>query len=37
MADPAHVDAILRDGAGRAREIAGQTMRDVRSIVGFIS
>jgi tryptophanyl-tRNA synthetase len=37
MADPAHVDGILRDGAARAREIAGETMRQVRSIVGFIS
>jgi tryptophanyl-tRNA synthetase len=37
MDDPAHVDAILHQGAGRAREIAGETMREVRSIVGFIS
>jgi tryptophanyl-tRNA synthetase len=36
MADPAHVDAILADGAARARAIAEQTMREVRSIVGFI-
>ncbi|HSO48675.1 MAG TPA: tryptophan--tRNA ligase [Rhizobiaceae bacterium] len=36
MADPAHVDAILKDGAERARVIAGETMREVRAIVGFI-
>jgi tryptophanyl-tRNA synthetase len=36
MADPGHVDAILANGAARARAIAEQTMREVRSIVGFI-
>ncbi len=36
MADPAHVDAILKDGAERASIIAGETMREVRAIVGFI-
>jgi tryptophanyl-tRNA synthetase len=36
MSDPGHVDAILADGASRARAIAEQTMREVRSIVGFI-
>ncbi len=36
MSDPGHVDAILADGAARARAIAEQTMREVRSIVGFI-
>jgi tryptophanyl-tRNA synthetase len=34
--DPEHVDAILRDGAARAREIASQTMDEVRQIVGFL-
>ena len=31
-----HVDAILADGANRAREIASQTMKEVREIVGFL-
>jgi tryptophanyl-tRNA synthetase len=34
--DPAHIDAILADGADRARVIADQTMRSVRDIVGFV-
>ena len=34
--DTATIDAILRDGAERARAIAEATMVDVRSIVGFI-
>ena len=34
--DPETIDAILRDGAERARAIAEATMVDVRSIVGFI-
>lgn len=34
--DTATIDAILRDGAERARTIAEATMVDVRSIVGFI-
>ncbi|WP_424983289.1 tryptophan--tRNA ligase [Maritalea sp. S77] len=37
LADPAEVDNILRDGAGRAREIAEETMKHVRQIVGFVS
>lgn len=36
-ADPGHIDAILRDGAARAREKAARTMKDVREIVGFVS
>jgi len=36
LADPATIDALLRDGAGRAGAIAEQTMREVRQIVGFI-
>jgi tryptophanyl-tRNA synthetase len=36
LADPAHIDAILDDGAGRAEKIAGRTMKDVKDIVGFI-
>ncbi len=34
--DKAQIDAILADGAMRAREIAKQTMKQVRKIVGFI-
>ncbi len=37
LADPAEVDNILRDGADRAREIAEETMKHVRQIVGFVS
>ena len=36
MADPAHVDAVLRDGGERAALLAEATMKDVRSIVGFL-
>lgn len=33
---PDHLDAILADGAARARAIAAQTMNDVKDIVGFL-
>ncbi|MDJ0613398.1 MAG: tryptophan--tRNA ligase [Rhizobiaceae bacterium] len=36
MDDKAHIDSILDDGAARAREIAQQTMKEVRSIFGFL-
>ncbi len=36
LADPASVDRVLADGAARAREIAQQTIREVKDIVGFI-
>jgi tryptophanyl-tRNA synthetase len=36
LADPAHIDAILNDGASRAEAIAEKTMKDVKDIVGFI-
>src|SRR5207248_3554346 len=36
VADPGHVDAILIDGADRARSIADETMRAAKDIVGFI-
>src|SRR5215471_7715140 len=36
VADPGHVDAILTDGADRARAIAEQTMRKAKTVVGFI-
>jgi tryptophanyl-tRNA synthetase len=36
MQDSAAIDAILADGSNRAREIAAQTMRAVKDIVGFV-
>jgi tryptophanyl-tRNA synthetase len=36
MDDPAEIDRILRDGAGRAHAIAGPVMTTVKDIVGFI-
>ena len=37
VADPGHVDAVLADGAERARVIAAETMQATRDIVGFVS
>jgi tryptophanyl-tRNA synthetase len=34
--DPAQIDAVLADGAERARAIAAETMKAVRDIVGFV-
>jgi tryptophanyl-tRNA synthetase len=36
LADPGHIDAVLADGADRARAIADKTMEGVRDVVGFI-
>ena len=36
VADPGHVDAVLVDGADRARVIADETMKATKDIVGFI-
>ncbi|MDF2617877.1 MAG: tryptophanyl-tRNA synthetase [Xanthobacteraceae bacterium] len=36
VSEPSHIDAILRDGAARARVIADETMRQVKDIVGFV-
>jgi tryptophanyl-tRNA synthetase len=36
VSEPSHIDAILRDGAARARVIADETMRHVKDIVGFV-
>ncbi len=36
MADPGHIDAVLRDGAARARARADVTMKQVRDIIGFL-
>ena len=35
-ADPTSVDAVLRDGAGRARAIAEPILREVYDRVGFL-
>ncbi|MCA1951487.1 MAG: tryptophan--tRNA ligase [Hyphomicrobiales bacterium] len=35
-ADPAAIDAVLAEGAARARAIAGPVMAEVREIIGFI-
>src|SRR5262244_2888797 len=35
-ADPGHIDAILVEGADRARAIAEETMKLTRDIVGFV-
>jgi tryptophanyl-tRNA synthetase len=37
MADPAHIDSILADGAVRARAITDPILRDINEIVGLIS
>ena len=34
-ADPGAIDAILKDGADKARAIAAPIMAEVRDIVGF--
>ena len=34
--DHAHIDAVLADGAARARALADATMRSVKDIVGFV-
>ena len=36
MDDPGHIDAVLKEGAGKAAVLADATMRDVKEIVGFI-
>jgi tryptophanyl-tRNA synthetase len=36
MNDPAEIDAVLRDGAERARAIAAPILREVEDIVGFL-
>ncbi len=34
--DPAYIDSVLADGSRRARVIAGETMKAVKDIVGFV-
>ena len=36
LRDPVAIDAILADGAARAQKLAGETMRAVKDIVGFV-
>ena len=36
MADPGHIDAVLKAGADRAREIAAPIVREAREAVGFL-
>ena len=36
MDDPAHIDAVLQDGAERAAAIARPVLARVKEIVGFI-
>jgi len=36
LRDPVSIDAVLADGAARARKIAGETMKAVKDIVGFV-
>jgi tryptophanyl-tRNA synthetase len=36
MQDPKGIDAVLADGANRARVIAADVMRSVKDIVGFV-
>lgn len=36
VADPSAIDAILKDGATRARALASETMRGVKDILGFV-
>jgi tryptophanyl-tRNA synthetase len=36
MADPAHIDAILINGAARAEAIAAKNMKAVKNIIGFV-
>ena len=36
LADPAAIDAVLADGAGRAQTLARETMNAVKDVVGFV-
>ncbi|MDY0028317.1 MAG: tryptophan--tRNA ligase [Pseudobdellovibrionaceae bacterium] len=35
LADPSEIDAILKDGAEKARSVAGPILKDVKDIMGF--
>ena len=34
--DPAYIDSVLADGSARAQALAGETMKAVKDIVGFV-
>ena len=34
--NPQRLDSIIREGCGRARDVAGKTLRDVKSTMGFL-
>jgi tryptophanyl-tRNA synthetase len=34
--DPAYIDSVLADGSNRAEKLAGETMKAVKDIVGFV-
>ena len=36
LRDPVTIDGILADGSSRARQIAAETMKAVKDIVGFV-
>jgi tryptophanyl-tRNA synthetase len=36
LQDPAHIEAVLADGAQRAQVLAAETMRGVKDIVGLV-
>jgi len=36
VGDPAYIDSVLADGAGRAQVLAAETMKAVKDIVGFV-
>jgi tryptophanyl-tRNA synthetase len=36
VGDPAHINRVLADGAGRAQALAAETMKAVKDIVGFV-
>ena len=36
MGDPAHIDNVLKEGAARARAIAGPVLGEVQRIVGLL-
>ncbi len=36
MRDPVMIDSVLADGAARAQKLAGETMKAVKDIVGFV-
>jgi tryptophanyl-tRNA synthetase len=37
MADPGHVDGILKDGAERADALARPILREIQDVVGFLN